>query len=523
MTKKIHEYDIEIHKNGNPVLDDENRKRMRNALNDKGPGFCLAKWTQVTMHLGVGLTHSCHHPVAHKIPLEELKDNPSALHNTGFKKEQRKAMLNGQRPSECDYCWRIEDADNISDRVLKSMDNYSFSQFDSIANSTGDEEVYPKYVEVSFSNVCNFKCSYCGPTFSSKWAEEIKKDGPYELENGSAFNWTKDVPLKASEDNPYTDAFWKWYPEAVKHMHTFRITGGEPLLSKHTLKTLQFLIDNPQPNLEIAINSNACPPNNLWEEFTSVVNKLLSTKSIKRFTLFVSAESVNKQAEYSRRGMDWNLFTRNVEYFLQNTVNTRVTFMAAFNIFSITTINEFLEYILYLKKKYNRDSLHNWVTEKGLQPAPILKANLNNDRDIEFNSTSSKLDRVGIDIPYVRSPDFLDPHIVTLPLIQKYMYPAVNFMYENIANGEWASSNTFETWEALKLKRIFVDMLIHCSDRRNEDDTTKHTEIAKKRARFYSFIKEYDARSNSNFSETFPGLVEFYNVCKLEHDVLKSD
>ena len=241
MTKKIHEYDIALYKNGNPVLDDDNRKQMRKALNDKGPGFCLAKWTQVTMHLGVGLTHSCHHPVAHRIPLEELKDNPSALHNTGFKKEQRKAMLNGKRPSECDYCWRIEDQGNISDRVLKSMDSYSFSQYDAIANSTGDEEVYPKYVEVSFSNVCNFKCSYCGPTFSSKWAEEIKSKGPYELANGTAFNWTTDVPLKASEDNPYTDAFWKWYPEAVKHMHTFRITGGEPLLSKHTLKTLQFL------------------------------------------------------------------------------------------------------------------------------------------------------------------------------------------------------------------------------------------------------------------------------------------
>ena len=65
------------------------------------------------------------------------------------------------------------------------------------------------------------------------------------------------------------------------------------------------------------------------------------------------------------------------------------------------------------------------------------------------------------------------------------MYPAVNFMYENISNSEWASANTFETWEALKLKRIFVDMLIHCSYEQNEDGTTKHTDISRKRARFY--------------------------------------
>ena len=44
-------------------------------LNSVGCGFCLAKWTQVTIHLASGITHSCHHVGAHKIPLEELKEN----------------------------------------------------------------------------------------------------------------------------------------------------------------------------------------------------------------------------------------------------------------------------------------------------------------------------------------------------------------------------------------------------------------------------------------------------------------
>ena len=68
----------------------ENLPVMRELLNSTGRGFCLAKWTQVTMHLGTGMTHSCHHPTPHKIPLEEIEVNPSALHNTLFKKQQRK-------------------------------------------------------------------------------------------------------------------------------------------------------------------------------------------------------------------------------------------------------------------------------------------------------------------------------------------------------------------------------------------------------------------------------------------------
>jgi hypothetical protein len=60
--------------------------KVKQKLDNVGCGFCLAKWTQVTIHLGTGINHSCHHVKAHRIDLEELKNNPNALHNTGFKK-----------------------------------------------------------------------------------------------------------------------------------------------------------------------------------------------------------------------------------------------------------------------------------------------------------------------------------------------------------------------------------------------------------------------------------------------------
>ena len=49
---------------GNIVSNKENIQTVKNLLNDTGCGFCLAKFTQVTMHLGTGLVHSCHHPKA---------------------------------------------------------------------------------------------------------------------------------------------------------------------------------------------------------------------------------------------------------------------------------------------------------------------------------------------------------------------------------------------------------------------------------------------------------------------------
>ena len=91
-------------------------------LDTKSASFCGAKWYNATIWLGSGMTTSCHHPLPHKIDLEEIKTNPSAIHNTREKKEQRRQMQSGDRPAGCEYCWKIEDMgrDAISDRVYKS-------------------------------------------------------------------------------------------------------------------------------------------------------------------------------------------------------------------------------------------------------------------------------------------------------------------------------------------------------------------------------------------------------------------
>ena len=83
-------------------------KRTREDINKVSPSFCAAKWTQSTILLYNGETHSCHHPSRHKITLDDIKDNPKGLHNTEHKMKAREEMLKGIQTKECDYCWRIE-------------------------------------------------------------------------------------------------------------------------------------------------------------------------------------------------------------------------------------------------------------------------------------------------------------------------------------------------------------------------------------------------------------------------------
>jgi organic radical activating enzyme len=500
MTKKIKNANLNKGDNNFVLYNDENRKKVKDLLDSKGCGFCLAKWTQVTMHLGAGITHSCHHVKAHKIPLEELKTNPSALHNTEFKKSVRKEMLNGLRPEECDYCWRIEDnTGEFSDRVLKSLDSYSINDYDTIVNLTGNENYYPRYVEVSFSNVCNFKCSYCGPTFSSKWVEEINRYGDYKLMHGAKYNYIKseETNIKTSEDNPYTDAFWKWFPDAIKHMHTFRITGGEPLLSKHTFKVIEYLLNNPQPNLEFAINTNACPPDKIWDKFVKLIKRMEDDKCVKKILVYVSAESTGLQAEYSRFGMNWNAFTKNVEDLLDKTENVFISFMSAFNILSLPTFYSFLEYILYLKQKNKNET----------QLERLKKI-------FYFKKENNKsCNRIFLDIPYVRNPDFLDVKIIDQELLEKYFIPCFNFMNQNQDD-----NNGFNENEILKFRRIYLDCVYQINEINNDNESLIYRRnLARKR--LVNFLEEYDRRRFLKFNEVFPELVDFIKICKEQKNV----
>jgi len=455
----------------------ESLEQFRNDLNEISPSFCAAKWKQVTMHLQTGHNHSCHHPSTHKIPLEELKINSSALHNTKFKKEQRKMMLEGVRPAECDYCWRVEDNSNsMSDRIFKSSDKWAAHHINDIISKPWDDDVVPSYVEVSFGNVCNFKCSYCSPNVSSKWMEEIEKFGPYPTSGKFNILNPNQMPIPHKDENPYVDAFWAWWPTAYQELEQFRITGGEPLLNKNTFKILDYIIENPNPNLEFSINTNMNPPDDILEKFIEKIKIIMGENKVKRFKLFTSAEAYGAQAEYIRHGMDYKLWIANIEKMLTEIPGLSFTIMSTYNALSVPSYSRFLEDIIMLKKKYFKPEF---------KFSPVL-----------------------LDIPYLRYPDHQTIFILTENFV-KTVYDHVTFMYANLENKDWEGSayRGFHAFEAERMKRIYEMLLNHP---KKDDEAFNRA----KRIDFVKFVDEHDVRRNTNFLETFPEMTEFYNHCK---------
>jgi organic radical activating enzyme len=349
----------------------EELKRRTIWLNQVSPTFCLAKWLTSTTTLYNGMTHSCHHPRQHKISMIAVQAESSELHNTPEKVQARLDMRNGIQTPECDYCWNIENLgkEHFSDRHYKSANEETgvWQRRDEIVNGgidTADMYVVPSYFEVAFENICNFKCSYCSPDVSSLWMSEIQQHGPYKLSyEHHNLDWLRQTgrfPIHHREHNPYIDAFWRWWPELYPKLHTFRITGGEPLLSKNTWRVLHEIEQNPRKDLNFEINTNLGVPSELVVKLVHQLNNL--APKIGNIVVYTSAESTGEQAEYSRFGMDWNLFEQNVEILLNESKHKIVlTFMTTVNILSASTFDDFLYWITSLREKYTHDKTHNRV------------------------------------------------------------------------------------------------------------------------------------------------------------------
>ena len=443
-------------------------------LNQVSPSFCLAKWFNVSIHIPTGQTHSCYHPKSHHIPLQEVKIDTSALHNTKYKKEQRKKMLEGTRPSECEFCWEIEDSGSqLSDRAYRSTDVYDESLISEALNIGSEGNANPRYLEVNFNQACNFKCSYCSPHLSTAWMQDIEKNGPYDL-NGLKHNdltWMKNANMwpNNSPDNPYLHAFWEWFPNIYPTLKTFRMTGGEPLMDKNTFKVFDYIKNNPKKDLHLGITSNCCPPGNQWSKFMTSLKEVTDVDGVEHFMLFCSLDSWGKQAEYIRNGMNFEVLNKNVNDFLENSKAHSLTFIITFNVLSYSGFYEYMQNILELRKKYNTDRQLIWF-----------------------------------DVPQLQYPQWLNPKL--LPSGVEELEKTLKFMEQHRQNDSRLIENPFKGFvdiEINKVKRL-IDWINGPAD----------FDKQKAMSQFYSFVNEYDRRNNTVFLEYFPELQDLYKQCR---------
>ena len=453
----------------------DNKSRFLNSAEqmkaDLGPALCLAKWKQVSLHLQTGLNNSCYHPPLHAIDPAAIAVNPGSLHNTPHKKSQRVLMLQNEKTSECQYCWNMENEGKLSDRHYRSGEPWAAVDFEKISNSTGlEDDVIPSYVEVNFNNVCNLMCSYCSPQFSSSWADEVNRMGGYPTSkpHNDPAHFTGDrKPIPVREANPYVEAFWAWWPTLYPALEHFRMTGGEPLMDKNTYRVFDYVLANPSSKLHLNVTSNFSVEDALFERYLGYA-KQLCTPNIEHFMQYVSLDSGRgAQAEYIRHGMSADRVVRNVNRFLTE-VPTRnsLTFIITMNNLAVTGFQDYMEWILHLRKTH-----------------------------------SSTYQRVWFDTPVLREPAWQSLQLLPESYAVQ-LEKSRDFMLANMTT-ESTPLHGFKDYEVQRLERDIAWM--------RSGQGQDHCQA---KADFYRFFSEHDRRRGTDFLTTFPDMKLWWEECR---------
>jgi organic radical activating enzyme len=434
----------------------------RRVIDIKSESFCGAKWYNATIWLGSGMTTSCHHPLPHKVSVEEVNANFRALHNTQKKKMEREQMQKGERPAGCEYCWKIEDIgrDNISDRVYKTV-IYTDKDLETAYAQPASNDVDLRTLEIAFDRTCNFGCSYCNPAFSSTWVKDIDTNGPFtgltsDGRNHFTHSHGSSQLYRFGETNPYVEAFFKWWEAGLaRSLQELRLTGGEPLMSGDTWKLIEWFKSN-DTDMRFAMNSNLGAKDDLIDRLVE------ATHSMKHFHLYTSNESMGAQSEYIRDGLVWDKWTSNVEKVLRDGNLEGFHMMCTINALCLDTLPEFLTQCLEWKDLCGKDF-------------PTFSLNI------------------------LRFPSFQSPLVLSDELRTHYREQLSKFYKEHKNN------KLLHQFELNQLQRLidYLDVVITPHSGAMEQSILQRD--------FKNFYQQYDQRRGKNFTQTFPALADWYN------------
>jgi sulfatase maturation enzyme AslB (radical SAM superfamily) len=176
-----------------------------------------------------------------------------------------------------------------------------------------------QFVDIRNTNLCNLKCRYCGPHYSSQWADEL---GQIPVIEQQSLDDYKTILITNSLQ-------WMYF------------TGGEPLLIADHWQMLEELINTGRA-VDIALMYNT----NLTTIKYKDKNIIDMWKQFKKVTINCSIDAVGKPLEYIRSGASWEKIKLNLEQLVlaTNESNINLTFTPVLSILNIWFINELYQY-----------------------------------------------------------------------------------------------------------------------------------------------------------------------------------
>jgi radical SAM protein with 4Fe4S-binding SPASM domain len=288
--------------------------------------FCILPWIHFYANPDGNVLPCCIGD--HNTPLGNVQTNSvMEIWNSDRYKSMRLKMLNGTRCEECKSCYQQEDAGINSFRQSVNTDYSEFLDFAKETNANGSlDKMQLRYLDIRWSNICNFKCRSCSSTYSSSWATEDNKHGQ-----------NKEIFIFAGGKN--NDSLYEQLMPYISEVKEIYFAGGEPLLMDKHYQILEHLINTGNTDIKIRYNSNLSSLTfkdksviALWKQFSNI-------------HLNISLDSWDARAEYIREGTDWIKIQENIKLIQKECSRLSIGIASVISVFNVYTIPEFLDYL----------------------------------------------------------------------------------------------------------------------------------------------------------------------------------
>lgn len=283
--------------------------------------------------------------------------------------EERKMMLNGERPEGCKLCWDLEDRELPSFRLGRDDFQFHFNningdkvppeQFRSFDVLLQDSEnlLYsdkPNKIDISLGTYCDQKCIYCNSDYSTQWEAEDKKYGETLLVDPEFPTKVNYVSKNSQGIEGWYDSFSMWFDTVYENFERIALLGGEPTYSPYFIPLSTYIVERlkifAHPNCSLSIVTNLNWSKKVFDHIKYIRSELpLHVKLI----IEVSMESYGKRAEYIRSGLDWDKFLHNMHE-IAELQNVDINIISTLNGLCVSSILDFYKELYHIEQKNNR-------------------------------------------------------------------------------------------------------------------------------------------------------------------------
>lgn len=291
--------------------------------------FCILPWLHLHVMPDSSVTPCCISPYDDTYG-NGAKQSLEEIWNSEKFKKLRLNMLNNLPSEGCARCYKVEASGFES---MREINNIEFEKHLPIVLDTeadgGIKTPTFKYIDIRFSNLCNFKCRGCGPTLSSSWFDDHQ-----ELHNFIS----KDEKVRSvSIGSP---DFWRELKSLIPHAEMMYFGGGEPLITKEHFEVLKMLESLEKFDVGLRYNTNLSQLNygavnldEIWAKFH-------------RVSLGISIDDIGPRAEYFRHGTKWNVIEKNIKKIVENYAHVERYVNCTVNIMNVYYLPEIYTYLL---------------------------------------------------------------------------------------------------------------------------------------------------------------------------------